>query len=150
MLPARSRRDYYIKAGVHLESRGAAKAVEDETRLKCKNYGCNKYYSEEENGDTACLHHSGPPVFHDTAKYWSCCGDTKKAYDFETFQQIVGCTNGRHSTVNRGATISASPNSVSDAPPPPPLKSIADFNTANPAAATAEAAAVKITTAAYV
>jgi hypothetical protein len=34
--------------------------------------------------------HKSPPVFHETAKWWSCCPQ-KKAYDWETFQDIPGC-----------------------------------------------------------
>ena len=39
----------------------------------CKLFGCNKKYTERANSDDACRHHTKPPVFHETAKYWSCC-----------------------------------------------------------------------------
>jgi hypothetical protein len=119
--------------------------------LRCKNYGCNQFYKEEENEEGCCQHHSGPPIFHDTMKCWSCCRD-RKAYDFEGFQLISGCNRGRHSQVAQKVAIGASPNAVVDAdgnstlptpPPAPVLKSISDFNKSNPAAASAVTSAVK-------
>jgi len=152
------RYDYHIKPGSHLKP--TAIAEEDvtlkENRLRCKNYGCNQYYLEEENTDTSCQHHTGPPIFHDTMKCWSCCKDQKKAYDFETFQLIAGCATGRHSQVAQGISIAASPNNPDGtvAPaaatatalptPPPALKSISDYNASNPDAATAASSAVKV------
>ena len=137
---------------------GGAKVV----KLKCKNYGCNKLFSEESNTDDACNHHTGPPIFHDTMKCWSCCRE-RKAYDFESFQLIAPCAVGRHSTIDPKIAISASPrasaptvfaSSTEAAPdavaapaPAPVLKSIADYNTSNPGAATAAASAVKTVTA---
>ena len=64
----------------------------------CKNFGCNKRYNEENNADGACLHHCKPPVFHETRKFWSCCPD-QIAWDWDSFQAIKGCTQGRHSSV---------------------------------------------------
>ncbi|GMI56743.1 hypothetical protein TeGR_g10649 [Tetraparma gracilis] len=46
----------------------------------------------------ACRHHKSPPVFHETAKWWSCCPH-KKAYDWEGFQTIPGCEEGTCSNV---------------------------------------------------
>eukprot|EP01010_Urceolus_cornutus_P000678 NODE_1194_length_1047_cov_213.666333_g916_i0.p1 GENE.NODE_1194_length_1047_cov_213.666333_g916_i0~~NODE_1194_length_1047_cov_213.666333_g916_i0.p1 ORF type:complete len:286 (+),score=35.94 NODE_1194_length_1047_cov_213.666333_g916_i0:58-915(+) len=66
--------------------------------LQCKNFGCQKWFMEAENGDTACRHHSGAPVFHDLQKYWTCCSK-KKAWDWDEFQAIEGCVEGPHSTV---------------------------------------------------
>jgi len=74
---------------------------------KCKNYGCQKMFDEEENTDESCEHHSGPPVFHDTMKCWSCCRDNK-AYDFENFQLIKGCNTGKHSTADPGVSLAPS------------------------------------------
>ena len=80
---------------------------------------------------------SGPPIFHDTMKCWSCCKDTKKAYDFESFQLILGCSRGRHSAVAKTVAIAESPNAVqanltsaesAGVPAPPALKSIASYN----------------------
>ena len=53
----------------------------------CKNFGCNKKYCERTNFDGECRHHTKPPVFHETAKYWSCCPH-KKAYDWESFMPV--------------------------------------------------------------
>lgn len=151
--------DYYIRLGECVQGRAREQAAADSSLVRCKNYGCGQLFSPELNEEGSCCHHVSPPVFHDTAKYWSCCKD-KKAYDFESFQEIRGCTLGRHSEVNRGVTISASPNATvaggasasgaaaagEEAAQAPVLKSIADFNTSNPTAATSEQAAIKAVT----
>jgi hypothetical protein len=80
--------DYFIRMGVFNKNTTVNKDSNSKA-LRCKNYGCQQFYEEEENGDEVCRHHTGPPVFHDTSKYWSCCAD-KKAYDFESFQAIAG------------------------------------------------------------
>ena len=74
----------------------ASKPVENpnDPLLHCKHFGCQKKYRESENHDTFCSYHKSPPVFHETAKYWSCCPD-KKAYDWDTFMAIPGCAVGR-------------------------------------------------------
>lgn len=140
--------DYYIKHGVHLREQ-RTEAI-DKDCLRCKNYGCNQYYKPAENGDSACCHHTGPPVFHDTAKYWSCCAG-RKAYDFESFQLISGCATGCHSDTPPQISISASPNapvlregvSEGSSTSSGALKSIADFNTSNPTAVSAASSAMK-------
>jgi hypothetical protein len=143
--------DYHIKPGAHLRAEVVKEEASDVPQLRCKNYGCNQYYREEDNHDEVCRHHVAPPIFHDTMKCWSCCRD-KKAYDFESFQQIAGCTVGRHSQVAQKIAIAASPNAPTEGsvptPPPVQLKSIADFNTNNPDAASAATAAAKLVTAA--
>lgn len=143
--------DYHIKLGAHVKADIEKDAVVEENMVRCKNYGCNQFFSEEHNHDEACQHHTGPPIFHDTMKCWSCCRD-RKAFDFESFQLITGCAKGRHSTVAQKVAIAASPNAPSEggAPlaAPVQLKSIADFNTKNPDAASAASAAAKIVTAA--
>jgi hypothetical protein len=141
--------DYHIKRGAHVQKK-ADTGPANPNMLRCKNYGCQKYYDPNNNPDDNCMHHTGPPVFHETAKYWSCCPQ-KKAYDFESFLEIVGCAKGPCSQVNTGAQISASPNAVSTdgapaIPPAAPLKSISDYNTSNPEAVTSEMAAVKLVT----
>lgn len=143
--------DYYIKLGAHVRpSLTEVVKQDDPTLLRCRNYGCNQFFREEDNSDTACQHHTGPPIFHDTMKCWSCCKDIKKAFDFETFQLIAGCNVGRHSTVAQTVAIAASPNAVmetagtSQPAAAAPLKSISEFNTANPEAATAANAAARI------
>ena len=121
------------------------------TKLLCKNYGCGQRFMEEENGPTACRHHVAPPLFHDCIKGWTCCKD-RKAYDWDEFQKIEGCSVGPHSTVDPASVFAKSPNAPDEAPAPsaataapvPALKSISAYNDANPEAATAAAAAVKL------
>lgn len=152
------RYDYYLHDGAHVKpeaSLKAAAATEDDSvfKLRCKNFGCNQFYTEEENSDTACKHHTAPPIFHDRVKGWSCCKE-KKAYDWEEFQAIEGCTVGRHSTVATGHKIFADSPTVTacneaearnpgESAPAPILRSIDDYNKQNPEASTAAAAAVK-------
>eukprot|EP00397_Hematodinium_sp_SG-2012_P039055 GEMP01042581.1.p1 GENE.GEMP01042581.1~~GEMP01042581.1.p1 ORF type:complete len:280 (+),score=57.27 GEMP01042581.1:59-898(+) len=64
------------------------KAAPRDKRLRCKRFGCNQHY--EEGAQDTCRHHKAPPIFHETAKYWSCCTGTK-AYDWEDFERIPGC-----------------------------------------------------------
>jgi hypothetical protein len=143
--------DYNIKRGVSLKPI-VAETVRDPALVRCKNYGCNQYFREEDNHAEACQHHTAPPVFHDTLKYWSCCPN-RKAFDFETFQQITGCNKGHHSTVNAGVSISASPNATAGgefAPVSVPLKSIDSYNAENPTAASSEQTAARAAAAATV
>jgi hypothetical protein len=158
------RYDYYIKEGVYVKPTVTAKAAsstdteESVFKLRCKNFGCNQFYNEEDNSDTACKHHVAPPIFHDRIKGWSCCKDIK-AYDWEEFQAIEGCSVGRHSTVANGQKIFADSPTVTacneaearnpgkqDTAPAPVLKSIDDYNKQNPEASTAASAAVKTMT----
>ena len=147
--------DYYLKMGSYIRQSSLTASLLDsnDKRVRCRNYGCNLYYLEEENGDDICQHHTGPPIFHDTMKCWSCCRD-RKAYDFESFQLINGCSKGRHSIVVPDIAISKSPNSIDLPTPPtgsgtittPPLKSIESYNAANPDAVSAASSAAKIVT----
>lgn len=134
--------DYFIKFGQHLRPIVEKKTI-DPSMVRCRNYGCNAYYREEENFEGACQHHTGPPIFHDTMKCWSCCRD-RKAFDFESFQLITGCATGMHSSIPPTVTIAASPNAREVGEDQPPVKSIADFNSANPTAVSASSSAVKI------
>jgi hypothetical protein len=143
--------DYFIKPGSYVSVNKKTRDEADAGKVRCRNYGCNQYYSPDENDVTSCNHHSGPPVFHDTSKYWSCCPD-KKAYDFESFQAILGCVTSPHSSSNTGISLSASPNAVTppassqsaSSTPAPVLKSISDYNNSNPTAATAASSATKV------
>lgn len=139
------RNDYYLKFGAYIR-RPKKDEVDTSNLLKCRNYGCNQHFSEDQNHDNACQHHTGPPIFHDTMKCWSCCRD-RKAYDFEGFQAITGCATGRHSTVPQTVAISASPNAVDPATvfkaSQPALKSISEFNATNPTAVSSITSAVK-------
>ena len=110
------RADIFLVQGASLtvaEEAAAAKATAaaakpkddpDDPLLTCRRFGCQKKYRESENHETLCRHHVKPPVFHETAKYWSCCLD-KKAYDWETFMAIPGCSVGRCSTEDPGKSV---------------------------------------------
>lgn len=144
--------DYFIHIGQHL-AEVAKEEVIDPNMVRCKNYGCNQYYLEEDNAEGSCVHHTGPPIFHDTMKCWSCCQE-RKAFDFESFQLIAGCSTGKHSSVSKSISIAPSPNATAPAGEgasgdsavlTAPLKSISDYNKANPEAASSEAAAAKAT-----
>jgi hypothetical protein len=146
------RYDYRIKHGRYLrgearETKGEGSTGKSSTSLRCRNYGCNQHYEESENHETACRHHVAPPIFHDCIKGWSCCKD-RKAYDWEGFQEIEGCTLGPHSTVDPKIQFAASPtvsaaNAAEEKNPGPVIKSIADFNQQNPDAASAANSAIK-------
>ena len=69
--------------------------VDVAAKKKCKRGGCNKYYDEATNNQTACQFHSGKPIFHDIKKGWDCCG--KIVYDWEEFEKLEGCCVGMHS-----------------------------------------------------
>jgi hypothetical protein len=70
---------------------------DEQGRVRCRNFGCKKWFFED-GPPQECVHHCKPPVFHETAKWWSCCQD-KKAYDFGEFERIPGCTKGFCSAV---------------------------------------------------
>lgn len=94
----------------------------------CKLFGCNKKYTVRSNTDDSCRHHTKPPVFHETAKYWSCCPH-KKAYDWESFMEIMGCATGRHSDIKPGGAVVLGGSHVRGQPSvDPSLKKIEDFN----------------------
>jgi len=140
--------DYYIKKGQNIKPVAVIETI-DKDLLRCRNYGCNKNYKEEENSDDACAYHTGPPIFHDTMKCWSCCRD-RKSYDFESFQKITGCAIGRHSNQVQAIAIAASPNAptessgaATDSVFTAPLKSISSYNQENPDGPTAAASAAK-------
>lgn len=65
-----------------------------EVGTPCKNNGCRATYENEFSNDTACVHHSGSPIFHEGLKYWSCC--LRKTTDFQTFLNQEGCAKGNH------------------------------------------------------
>eukprot|EP00586_Coscinodiscus_wailesii_P009725 CAMPEP_0172508710 /NCGR_PEP_ID=MMETSP1066-20121228/214195_1 /TAXON_ID=671091 /ORGANISM="Coscinodiscus wailesii, Strain CCMP2513" /LENGTH=188 /DNA_ID=CAMNT_0013286829 /DNA_START=174 /DNA_END=736 /DNA_ORIENTATION=+ len=63
----------------------------------CTHFGCRKKFPRGGPYPT-CQYHVSPPVFHETAKFWSCCPN-KKAYDWDDFQAIEGCRMGNCSEV---------------------------------------------------
>jgi hypothetical protein len=40
--------------------------------FRCQRKGCGKANARTDAGPV-CIHHCGPPVFHETYKLWSCC-----------------------------------------------------------------------------
>lgn len=79
---------------------GAPKEKRDEEgRIRCKKFGCQKWFHEDHPPELP--HHKGPPIFHEVAKWWSCCPD-KKAYDFDEFMAIPGCEVSFCSNVSQG------------------------------------------------
>lgn len=69
-------------------------------KIRCKRFGCQKFF-DPEGEPQECVHHKAPPIFHETAKWWSCCPDTK-AYDWEEFMKIPGCERGFCSATPEG------------------------------------------------
>eukprot|EP00931_Biecheleriopsis_adriatica_P064417 TRINITY_DN39202_c0_g1_i1.p1 TRINITY_DN39202_c0_g1~~TRINITY_DN39202_c0_g1_i1.p1 ORF type:complete len:274 (-),score=67.26 TRINITY_DN39202_c0_g1_i1:50-871(-) len=75
------------------EAKPAPKAAaREDGKLRCKNFGCQRFF-DPDGPPQECLHHKSAPIFHETAKWWSCCPDSK-AYDFDEFMKIPGCTKG--------------------------------------------------------
>ncbi|KAF8461905.1 HSP20-like chaperone [Kalaharituber pfeilii] len=60
---------------------------------KCLNKGCGKEFTDS-NED--CIHHPGPPIFHEGQKGWQCC--KPRVLTFDEFLAIPPCTTGKHST----------------------------------------------------
>ena len=60
--------------------------------VSCTRFGCQRRFPKggPYPSTPPCQYHRLPPVFHETAKFWSCCPN-KKVYDFDDFQQIPGC-----------------------------------------------------------
>lgn len=122
--------------------------------LRCRNPGCNATFQEHENHAEACRYHLGPPVFHDTRKWWGCCPD-KRAYDWDEFVQIPGCQVGQHSTAPRSVEFAKSPTvaaaeaaaaaaaASAAAAPAVQIKSIDSYNAANADAVTAVSAMMR-------
>lgn len=70
----------------------AAHAQQLKNTVACTHFGCQNRFPRG-GPYPECRYHKSPPVFHETAKFWSCCPQ-KKAYDWETFQEIPGCVTG--------------------------------------------------------
>eukprot|EP00747_Dinoflagellata_sp_TGD_P167514 gnl/TRDRNA2_/TRDRNA2_192050_c0_seq1.p1 gnl/TRDRNA2_/TRDRNA2_192050_c0~~gnl/TRDRNA2_/TRDRNA2_192050_c0_seq1.p1 ORF type:complete len:288 (-),score=72.98 gnl/TRDRNA2_/TRDRNA2_192050_c0_seq1:100-963(-) len=79
-------------AGYEGEAKKPVAKKDEQGRVKCKHFGCNKMF--DPNGPPEpCVYHKSPPIFHEVAKWWSCCQD-KKAYDWDDFMKIPGCQQG--------------------------------------------------------
>jgi hypothetical protein len=61
-------------------------AKEEGTR--CQRIGCDALFTPDNNPEGSCHYHSGPPLFHDGGKEWSCC--KQRSHDFSLFLSIPG------------------------------------------------------------
>lgn len=73
-------------------SGGAKPKVREDGKVRCKRFGCNRWFDPNDD-KVPCRYHIAPPIFHETAKWWSCCTE-KKAYDWDSFMRIPGCKEG--------------------------------------------------------
>ena len=100
--------------------------------VQCTHFGCKKRFPRG-GPYPDCVYHKAPPVFHETAKFWSCCPN-KKAYDFEEFELIEGCETGVCSEVKDDQKLFLGGTDLREqANGEPKLKSIDDFNKAQAA-----------------
>lgn len=142
------RADVYIRHGPSktkqdkaIEERQAQEALEKERKetVACTHFGCRNRFPK--NGPfPECRYHRAPPVFHETAKFWSCCPQ-KKAYDWEDFQNIPGCMTGICTAVKEteGKQFLGGTDLREQAGDGAPLKSIDDFNKSQAAGGSAAA-----------
>lgn len=111
------------------------KKEELEKTVACVHFGCNNRFDPTLATRPKCCYHKSPPVFHETAKFWSCCPQ-KKAYDWEEFQSIPGCENGFCTDVKEENASSKSflgGMDLRESTEVTKLKSIDDFNAAQAA-----------------
>jgi len=108
--------------------------------VACQHFGCkNRFPTGGPYPD--CRYHAAPPVFHETAKFWSCC-PTKKAYDWDDFQNIPGCLTAVCTEIkDEGEKQFLGGSDLREQMGTAKLKSIDDFNTAQ-AAGGADAAPI--------
>ncbi|CAE7037771.1 ITGB1BP2 [Symbiodinium natans] len=85
-------------------------------KVRCKNFGCQKMF-DPDGPPQECVHHKAAPIFHETAKWWSCCPD-RKAYEFEEFMNIPGCTQGFCSSESQGKKAHSARDGVSESSQP--------------------------------
>eukprot|EP00560_Eucampia_antarctica_P008724 CAMPEP_0197826434 /NCGR_PEP_ID=MMETSP1437-20131217/3396_1 /TAXON_ID=49252 ORGANISM="Eucampia antarctica, Strain CCMP1452" /NCGR_SAMPLE_ID=MMETSP1437 /ASSEMBLY_ACC=CAM_ASM_001096 /LENGTH=329 /DNA_ID=CAMNT_0043426873 /DNA_START=73 /DNA_END=1062 /DNA_ORIENTATION=+ len=119
------------------------KKKEDEHKQKlastvaCVRFGCQKRFPKEGPYPENCTHHKSPPVFHETAKFWSCC-PLKKAYDWDEFQSIPGCCTAdacshvkEEKDENEKSFLGGCDMRIQNKDNAPKLKTIDDFNSNN-------------------
>ena len=145
------RADVYIMHGpsqtveeMTREEREAKAKQEEELKntVQCTRFGCKNRFPKE-GPFPDCCYHKSPPVFHETAKFWSCCPN-KKAYDWDDFQNIPGCQSGKKCTPikeTEGKQFLGGTDLREKMGEAVPLKSIDDFNMSQ-AAGGADAAPV--------
>lgn len=118
---------------------------------KCVHRGCGKTFS---NSEEDCLHHPGPPIFHEGQKGvrapsidmllkdfeltlrlgWKCC--KTRVLTFDEFLSIPPCTTGKHSTTDDTPASEPPPSNVAElaAPAIKPItntKNVADLEPAS-------------------
>jgi disease resistance protein len=79
-----------------------------EEGTKCQRIGCDALFTPDNNPEGSCHYHSGPPLFHDGGKEWSCC--KQRSHDFSLFLSIPGCTTGKHTSEKPASKAAPSPN----------------------------------------
>jgi hypothetical protein len=142
------RADVYVMHGasrtledILQEEKAKAEQMQTELRntVQCTHFGCKNRFPKG-GPYPACRYHKAPPVFHETAKWWSCCPH-KKAYDWDEFQNIPGCETGTCTDVKENEKLFLGGTDLrGQASDTAKLKSIDDFNKAQ--AAGSEAAPV--------
>lgn len=129
------RADVYIQHGPSQTLQQAIDAVKEESARKrkelastvaCTHFGC-KHRFPAGGPYPDCCYHAAPPVFHETAKFWSCC-PTKKAYDWEDFQNIPGCQTGVCTEIKHEEKQFLGGSDLREKVKAVQLKSIDDFN----------------------
>ena len=102
----------------------------DRHMSKCVHFGCNQRFPKG-GPYPPCNYHSGPPVFHETVKFWSCCPG-KKAYNWEGFQSLPACQSGTCTDVKDDASAGQKQFlggcDIREKMSGPKLRSIDDFN----------------------
>ena len=134
------RADVYVLHGpppeVELAPATPPAATPTEPLVSCTRFGCQRRFPKGGPYPSACIYHKSPPVFHETAKFWSCCPQ-KKAYDWDDFQQIPGCCSAETCTEIKEVTgqplFLGGTDLREKAGTAVPLKSIDDFNKAQAA-----------------
>lgn len=80
----------------------------EKAKIRCQRIGCEAFFTEDDNPDDSCRYHSGPPIFHDGGKEWSCC--KQRSHDFSLFLAIPGCKTGKHTSEKPQTKAAPSPN----------------------------------------
>ncbi|KAL3807921.1 hypothetical protein ACHAXA_000360 [Cyclostephanos tholiformis] len=97
---------------------------------RCVHFGCNQRFPRG-GPFPPCKYHSGPPVFHETVKFWSCCPG-RRAYDWEGFQSLPTCQSGTCTDVRDDASAGQKQFlggcDIREKMNGPKLRSIDDFN----------------------
>jgi len=143
------RADVYVLSGAsqtmqeeELQQQEDRKRRQEELQstVACTRFGCKNRFPKG-GPYPSCSYHKSPPVFHETAKFWSCCPH-KKAYDWEDFQSIPGCQSGTCTDVKEEGKLFLGGSDLREqAGEAVKLKSIDDFNKSQ-AAGGSEAAPV--------